>query len=536
MRHVGRFVDLTKLIFPSLSASDDQEHDDATLAESRNHKVNALDRHTLAFLEMTRSAIKDWNTKVPTAGSILAPSHDGVLGTVGLPFGGLTLPSDDEDWPEQGIVRSATLRALRSGLFPVVDLDEAWSSREEARAAFQEMLPIPELLSVPNHHWDEMSSDAAMSRFAFAGLAALRLMPVTVADADGAAWVSDFTWLGSFPVREGFERYGAAAYFDVAQRIVRIRWSHGGKDVRPGDPEWAHAKWAWKCTVMVGTTVSDHLVGVHWLIGNYVTNASRSFMGLDHPIRRLLKPFTWRTVTINYNATFSLCPERGFVHRTSALTYESLTAAYGASVGLLRYMTTPQLIARKGAAGMGDAFPWATDALALYNVMLAFVEDYVGRYYTGDALERDPEVIAFWDSISKATATIGIPPLRRANVVAMLAQFMWCVTGLHEAVGVLLEYAIDPSFISTKIRPGREMADVQSSMQCLAVVGLTGLRMPALLNDFSHVCLDRPGAEAFGSFQRELVALSERIDRANETRKYPCNTFNPRFLETGVSV
>ncbi len=142
------FVDLTKLIFPSLSASDDDEHDESSLAESANEKVQGLDRHTLAFLEMTRSAIKEWNTKVPSAASILAPSHDGVLGTVALPFGGLTLPSDDEDWPEQGIVRAATLRALRSRLFPVVDRDEAWSSREEARAAFQELLPIPELLSV----------------------------------------------------------------------------------------------------------------------------------------------------------------------------------------------------------------------------------------------------------------------------------------------------------------------------------------------------------------------------------------------------
>ncbi|GDX83413.1 hypothetical protein LBMAG42_52240 [Deltaproteobacteria bacterium] len=529
-------VDLTTLIHPSLSVSDEVPEFPEELVQSGSAKVSALDRHTRTFLEMTRSAIKDWNTKVPGARDIVAPSRSGILPTVSLPFGGLSLPSEDEDWPEQGIVRAVTLRALRSVLFPITDRDERWSSREEARAAFQEVLPIGELLSPPNHHWEEMSSDAAMSRLAFAGLGALRLLPLPGTDPEGATWVSDMAWMSSFAVRSGFERYGAIAYFNAEQRIVRIHWSHAHKDVRPGDPDWEHAKWAWKCTLMVGTTVADHLVAVHWLIGNYVTKASRSYMTCDHPIRRLLKPFTWRTVTINYNATFSLCPERGFVHRGSALTYESLTAAYQASVGLLRYMTTPQLIARKNAAHMGDDFPWATDALALYNVILAFVEDYVSRYFAGDALVRDPEVVAFWASVRSATATIGIPELSRDDLVGMLAQFIWCVTGLHEAVGAMLEYAIDPTFVSTKIRPGVEMADVQASMQCLAVVGLTGLRMPQLLNDFSHVCLDEGGAQAFATFQTNLEALADRIEAANLTRKYPCNTFNPRYLETGVSV
>ena len=529
-------VDLTQMVHPSLSMSDEIPEYSEELVESGSQKVADLDRHTRAFLEMTRSAIKDWNTKVPTALDIKAPNRPGVLPTVPLPFGGLDLPSEDEDWPEQGIVRAVTLRALRSVLFPMTDLDAEWSSREEARAAFQELLPIGEMLSPPNHHWEEMTSDAAMSRMAFAGLGALRLLPLPDGDPEGAKWVSDMAFMALFAVRPGFERYGAIAYFDAQQNIVRIHWSHAHKDVRPGDADWEHAKWVWKCTLMVGTTVADHLVGVHWLIGNYVTKASRSFMTVDHPIRRLLKPFTWRTVTINYNATFSLCPERGFVNRSSALTYESLTAAYQASVGLLRYMTTPQLVARKKAEHMGDDFPWATDALALYNVIFEFVEDYLSRYFTGDAAVRDAEVIRFWESIQGATPTIGIPALTVENLSGMLAQFIWCVTGLHAAVGAMLEYAIDPTFVSTKIRPGREMADVQASMQCLAVVGLTGLQMPKLLNDFSHVCLDGGAVEAFAKFQENLVLLADKIEEANKTRKFPCNTFNPRYLETGVSV
>lgn len=533
---MSSFVDLTKLIFPSLGASTEDEQDESSLTETASEKVAQLDRHTLAFHGMIRSAITDWKAKMPTAKSIQPPSLPGVLPTVDLPFGGLNLPSVDEDWPEQGIVRAVTLRALRSPLFPLVDLDLEWSSREEARAAFREQLPIPEMLNAPNHHWDEMTSDEAMARIAFAGIGAYRLARVTEPDPDGAVWVSDFAFMSSFEVREGFERYGAVAYFDGEQRLVRIHWCHGHDDVRPGDPRWEHAKWVWRCTLLVGTTVADHLVGVHWIIGNYVTKASRSLLGVDHPIRRLLKPFTWRTITINYNATYSLCPELGFVHRGSALTYPALTAALEASVGLTRFQTTPQLVAAKQAEGMGDAFPWTTDALALYEVILAFVEDYMGGYFAGDAAVRDPEVVAFYNAVAAATETLDVPPLTPRSLVELLAQFIWTVTGLHEAAGALLEYAVDPTFVSTKIRPGREMADVQASMQCLGVVGLTGLQMPGLLNDFSHVCLDERGVGAFARFQTALVALADRIDEANRSRRWPCNSFNPRFLETGVSV
>ncbi len=95
---------------------------------------------------------------------------------------------------------------------------------------------------------------------------------------------------------------------------------------------------------------------------------------------------------------------------------------------------------------------------------------------------------------------------------------------------------LDPTFMSTKIRPGTEVADVQASVQALGIIGLTGLRMPKLLNDFSHVCLDDPGREAFATFQTQLHALAAQIDRDNQRRRWPCNTFNPRFLETGVSI
>ena len=533
------WFDLRSLIPPTLSLLDDDPEDQAELDDGPG-KLEALDRHTKLFMKLAVKGLSAWKEAVPDDSAIQPPQREGDLGCEPIGFGDLQIPSIDEDWP-QDKMRLFAFRVLRSRAIPLVDKPDTWDSPAEAIGAFQSILPVGTLLARPTHRWEEMSSDAAQSRLAFAGLGALRLLPVepepdSGGDPDGAAWVSDFAWMSQFDVREGFERYGAVAYFGADQSIVRIHWSHAGRDVRPGDADWEHAKWAWRCSLMVGTTVADHLVGVHWLIANYVTMASRQHLGVDHPLRRLLKPFTWRTIAINYSATYSLCPERGFVHRASALEYPSLKAAFEASVAMLRYQTPPELIARKRCEHLGDDFPWATDALALHEVIHDFVDDYVSLYFAGDAATRDPAVQAFWATVGGATPDLGLPALTRDALVDLLAQFIWCVTGLHDAVGSVIEYALDPTFTATKIRPGSEMADVQASIQCLLIVALTGLEMPALMGDFTQVCLDDAGVAAFRRFEAALSTLADRIDAANQRRRWPCNSFNPRHLETGVSI
>jgi hypothetical protein len=370
-------------------------------------------------------------------------------------------------------------------------------------------------------------------------------LPAGVEVEPGTAWVSDLGYLGAYDVREGFERYGARACFDEAQRPIAIYWCHGGAWVRPGDAGWAHAKWAWRCSLLVGTTVTDHLVGCHWLIANYVATASRQCLSPTHPLRLLLKPFTWRTITINFGASDTLCPELGFVHRGSALTYDALSQAFRDSVGLLRFATVPELVDRKGARGMGDRFPWATDALALYEVIRLFVLDYLAAYDLEARMADDVELIAFWAHLNTAPASVRFPPRTPKGLEDVLAQFIWSVTGLHEAVGTVHEYVLNPTFMGTKIRPGVEISDVQASVQALLVMALTGLEMPALL-DLGEAegiyGVDDRGRGAFARFHTALVALAAQIDEANARRRldperpWPCDTFNPKVLETGVSI
>lgn len=520
------------------------------------YRIRSLDRHTRLFLWMVKSAIKTWKSSTLGIDRVRPPQRKGGLVFQNLPFGApqkpIRVPINDEDWPTASRNRDIFLRILRAeALFPIQDTDTPWKSRDEARDVFQELLPQGVYLSRPYHFWAEMSSDQAMARLAFAGLGGYRTClfqadPAEDSRLSTARWVSDFSYLGNYEVRAGFERYGAKAVFDQQQRPMAIWWCHGKRWVFPKDPDWAHAKWVWRSSIMVGSTVTDHLVFVHWIMGNTVTVAARMALRPTHYLSLLLKAFTWRTITINYGASNSLLPKCGFVHRASALTYDALVQALNDSVGLARFQSVPELVAEKGADQPGVHFPWAIEALALYNVIRNFVEDYLVCYATPMEIQADPELEDFWKQLQEnAPPSMVFPKHSHEGLVDIVTQFIWTVTGLHEAVGTVHEYVLDPTFMGTKLRAGAEISDVQSSIQYLLILALTGLEMPALLDigDCREIFAgDYRGREVFARFSGALRLLMAEMDQRNALRQanreypWPCQSFNPRHLETAVSI
>jgi hypothetical protein len=48
-------------------------------------------------------------------------------------------------------------------------------------------------------------------------------------------------------------------------------------------------------------------------------------------------------------------------------------------------------------------------------------------------------------------------------LVEVLTGFIVLVTGVHNQVGNVADYMMDPRFVSAKIRPGKEVSDIQST-------------------------------------------------------------------------
>merc|ERR1712125_310994 len=128
--------------------------------------------------------------------------------------------------------------------------------------------------------------------------------------------------------------------------------------------------------------------------------------------------------------------------------------------------------------------------------------------------------------------------------------------GGHESVGALIEYFTTPMGFATKIysadkfpflrdsanngdRMGQTMADTQTWIQDLCIIGMTGDRQPPLMSDWTHIFLDHKIEETkslHDAFLQELRELSNAIDERNRLRPVEFNMFNPRFLETSVSI
>lgn len=436
---------------------------------------------------------------------------------------------------------------------PLVDLDEQWANLTEAQRVME---VVGERLPKNLVEWPEMRSDRAISQICFAGFAAHRLETCAArpglshACPDDSKFFVDLTFLRGLRVRAPFERYGAAAYFDKNRHLNALFWSHGNRMLRPGDDGWEHVKWVFKVSLVLGVTAVDHLVGTHMIWANLLTQATKTQLGPNHPLRRLLEIHTHNTIEINAAATRTLCVRGGLVHHASALTGESVVVAQSYGVKVWDYNAMPSVhyakrMLESGAIKAKD-WPFGVDYVDYYGVVHAFMKRYVDVVYKSDAaVTKDRDLAGFFDTIHQMRES-GLPFLTnesrgaRDTLVEVLATFVSAVTGFHNHVGTVSEYLKSPLNAAAKIRIGETHADVQSSFQAMNIALLTGLKAPMLLGDYSHLLegIDNEGRarEVFESFQDNLEELRTRIESRNAARDFPCNAFNPVRLLTSVSV
>jgi len=425
---------------------------------------------------------------------------------------------------------------LSSPFLPIRDYDTPWSDEGVASEVIESLLPIGDILPAPDHHWAEMKSDSALSRLAFRSLGAWNLEGVELAQYPDVVWKADFSLLADFAVRDGFERYGATAFFLADQSLHHIYWCSQERDIFPGDPEWAHAKWVWKNSMLVQITIVDHLLRTHWTMASPITRASREQLSAAHPIRRLMHPFTFRTITINHKSSFSLVPVKGFIHRTTAMTSASHRRLLNQAADLVEYETFPDRCRRQKVHSLGASSPPIQDGLEYWELIHAFVGEFIDNHYAHDTLIDDQELSGLWTALQRLPQSRNIGALSKEALVNYLTQVIWTVTGLHQYVGNPLEFILQPSFLSTKIRPGKEVADIQATLQSFSIIGLTGLPQTPLLGDYTHLVDDPEDKACLQRFQQRLEALAASIEKRNEARPEPFNSFNPRFMNCSVSI
>ena len=79
-------------------------------------------------------------------------------------------------------------------------------------------------------------------------------------------------------------------------------------------------------------------------------------------------------------------------------------------------------------------------------------------------------------------------------------------------------------------------------VQILCLIGLTGMKNPLIMSNWKHLLPNHPEIHKMhDDLMADLRLISENVDAMNltapsETRPRACNSFNPKFHETSISV
>lgn len=331
----------------------------------------------------------------------------------------------------------------------------------------------------------DVTADGAQAGIAFYGMGQLFLRTNDSPQLSGLGEViCDCSAVSGFPVRQAFERLGAVASFRRGQgdawELTAIDWRHGDKVVKPGEPGWEHAKFAWRCSLITHMTVVHHLVWTHWIVANALASSSRETLGPDHPVRRLLQIVTYNTYSINHNSALSLFPEAGMLHRMSCFHYEQLQGVFAHAAETWSFKTWPEVYAETQLPeGVKAKLPIFEDGLPLWQALCDFVAGYISAYYPGDAeVQADKELQEYWKFRCVPQYARQLPPLAKQALIDQIARGIFDVTVLHEIVGDVVEYTTDPAGAALQVRSGADMADLQQFLQVNSLVAGTGTPMP----------------------------------------------------------
>ncbi|CAF4617124.1 unnamed protein product [Rotaria sp. Silwood1] len=523
---------------------------------------NALDNYTKIIMLLMQLAVKESYSFPARAIDIQPPldlpTHD--LGIFRIDMAKF-VPSWDEDKPNGSpLLRRLARWLMNQNIWDFRDSLIEFDTLEQALAWRSKMFAA---LPIPNIVYTDILSDEAMTQLAFAGCACHYTQRVEQSWLSGhgipegkllndAVYVNDMTGLSTFSVRKPFERYGAAAYFDKDFQIIGIYWSHGSCLVKKDEQFWDHAKYVWRSSFFAYVTIGDHLISTHMIECNAFVSASRKHLPADHPLRIFIKPFTYHTISVNYQAALSLVNKCGLVHRIWAFDYDEFLKVCDYISIHYKFRTLPNCISESMHPNKNNRtddewdkiYPIYHDLNAYWNIIRKYVHNFFKINYNlsvdngNNHIPNDSYIMNFIHEICKQLGISGITSLQR--FIDVLSQLIAASTGIHEHVGQISDYMTDPRFIGAKLQEGKEMQNIQTYSQILVLSVITGLRMPGILEDWSHL-IERnryysKNLHNYQTFKQELQELSKDIDSRNKIRKYPFQSFNPKYIECSTSV
>jgi len=458
---------------------------------------------------------------------------------------GVWLPIEDEqsscaakDLRSTPMLEYAFLKAFNK--LPIVDeMNDRLNFGSEAEGIVFGQKLLGPLLPKPRYVWEELASDHAQADIAYRGVGQLYL---ETSDRPDYEHMVDMREMHDLRVREGFAKYGAAAYFCGGQLAGIDR---GGSLFKPGCDNWEHVKFAWRCSLFTWVTGVDHLVVTHLLVSNGLNAALRELPPL-HPVRRALHVHVFGTSVINTKSMLTLAGKGGFLHRMSALQWEDGLKTVLAQSNNFKFETWPQRFeACDLPLEVKQELPLFKFGLKVWRVLHEFYEAYIDIYYADDeAVKNDEHLKHYWQFRCTQQYTNRLPSLSKAALVDQMTHACFYVTAYHQVAGDVVQYITTPRGMFFQFREGQTMADAEMLANTMTLTASTGRQMPMLIEEWSHI-LDLSNGEASARVQRAwrkmqdgLRRISEECQHWNKTQgeKVKFTEMDPEHFECSTSI
>ncbi len=503
--------------------------------------------HTKVLFKLVKKGVSEFEPTSPS--EIPAPSIEAnenlPLMKVDYTSPNIIVPKKDEDMPGRPFYAKAIIR-LNNRFSPFRDYSKQWDSLEQGQKSLNNVFGsyLPKNKIDWNGH--DPTGDRAMEWWGLCGFGALELKVLNEADAKKETvgdrtpqYVSTYGFLGDFEVRKGLARYGGDAYYDKDGKIIKIKLH--GKDVLPNEGQaWEYAKFVYRSSSFVWTTVYHHLFKSHYTVSNIPSIATYSNLGTEHPLREFLKPFLFRTAGINNASCDTLLPKGSIIHRATGFTWDSMHEIYKTMLTSGKFLPFPEQLKRSGVAnhmqnGGANILNNATDGMAFWNVVNNFASDVVKNSPAFEKALKHDATKRWWEQIN-ALSNDEVGGFGSDGLTAYLTEFLFTVSGYHSFVGHVAPFVKNPAVVSGKLYPNVAVADQQTSQQISVVASITGLEMPNLLGNFKHLMPDTNTRESLIKFQNNLKNLNSDILERNSKRDIPLHAFIPDKMSLGVSI
>jgi hypothetical protein len=359
-------------------------------------------------------------------------------------------------------------------------------------------------------------------------------------------WEWDLRMLADYEHHDGLMNIGSRVWFreDTVRRSLRAyRIDCTLGQITPADPDWDRATKIALCAVSTHLSLVRHFNWVHLAGGAQLAIATRNSFRRNHPLCRLLWPYTFGTQQSNDMVTRGQMVRGGDFETTFSFTFDGMCKLFDDTyVKYKNRVNDPEEDAKgRGLLNVSFDTPTQRNLEALFDVMHRFVKEYLEVYFPRNAtgskdIRHDLETLAWLDELNRLVPNgVGVTAgnINWDKFARMLAGQLYLVTAQHEILGSFLwNYQLwthrQPARIYQDFQP--EPLDVYQRL-VNANYNLNVHRR-ALMHNFTDLALDDHARAVMLRFHSELVALQARMD----SQPHTVWRVHPRQLKVNINA